>query len=92
MLSKCIAIIRENLGLDDRSTYGRNHSWYGLTHTLKAWDVLFDIQYNTSTIIRGGKTMNVLGVNRERSWFGQLKKSQKIIISYLGPNYPLIII
>jgi hypothetical protein len=92
MLSKRITIVRENLGLDDRSTYGRNLSWYGITHMLKVWDVLFDIQYNTSTIVRGGKTMNVPSVNRECSWFGQLKKIQKIIISYLGPNYPLIII
>ncbi len=57
--TKCITIVHENLGLDDRSAYDCDRSWYGLTHTLKAYDVLFDTQYNMSTIVRDGKTTNV---------------------------------
>jgi hypothetical protein len=79
--TKCITIVHENLGLDDRSAYDCDRSWYGLTHTLKAYDVLFDTQYNMSTIVRDGKTTNVPSGNRERSWFSQVKKSQKILIS-----------
>ncbi len=67
----------EKLGLDDLSVYDSDHSWYGLTHTLKTCDVLFDTQYNMSTIVRDGKTTNVPSGNRERSWFGQLKKKSK---------------
>jgi hypothetical protein len=74
-------IVYENPGLDDCSAYDRDHSWHSLTHKLKLWDVLFDTQYNTSTIVRGGKTTNVPSGNCERSWFGQVKKSQKIQIS-----------
>jgi hypothetical protein len=44
----------KNLRLHDRSTYSRDRSWYSLTHMLKACDVLSDISYNTSTIVRGG--------------------------------------
>jgi hypothetical protein len=42
--------------------------WYNMMYTLKAWDVLFNTQYNTLTIFCGG--------DRERDWFGQLKKSK----------------
>jgi hypothetical protein len=39
--------------LADRSAYDRDRSWYGLTHTLRVWDVLSNTQYNTSTIVHG---------------------------------------
>jgi hypothetical protein len=60
-----------NLGLDDRSAYGRDHSWYDLSHTLKAWDVLFNTHYNTSTIVRGGDHNRSRGKNHEFSWWNR---------------------
>jgi hypothetical protein len=71
------------LGLGKCSVYDFNRSGYGLTHMLKSWDVPSDIQYNTSTTIRGGNhkcslwepqtfsvgTLKILGGNFECSWW-----------------------
>jgi hypothetical protein len=74
MFAKRIANICEKPRVRQSFGIGRDCSWYDLKHTLKAWDVLSDTQYNTSTIVRDGdhdcsweKTANVLGGNRERS-------------------------
>jgi hypothetical protein len=56
-----MANARVNLGLGNHLGYDRDRLWYGLTHMLKAYDVLPNTQCNTSMIVRGG--------DHERSWW-----------------------
>lgn len=73
------------LGLGDRLVSDFDHSGYSLKHMLKAWDVPFDTQYNTSTVVRGGDlecsrwggTLIVLGGNYDRLW-GKSERSVNI--------------